>query len=97
MKNPVSSSQQSVLNLARGHANSDRRYRRDLSLPRAERKIAQNMAEQLQLMEQYITRIPQVDLQRRNAIRNAIATGNYIIDPMAIADKFLKFERELFS
>lgn len=82
-----------------GVHHSDKRfvYRRDLSLPREERKIAKTMAEQLQLMEQYIAYIPEVDLHRRNKIRTAVATGNYIIDPASIAEKFLQFENGLYG
>jgi flagellar biosynthesis anti-sigma factor FlgM len=72
-------------------------YRRDLSLPQEERKIAKTMAEQLQLMEQHIAQLPEVDLQRRNKIRTAIATGSYVIDPASIAEKFLQFETGLYG
>ena len=44
-----------------------------------------------------MAKVPAIDFHRRNMIRNAIVTGAYIIDPSAIADKFLKFENELYS
>ena len=49
------------------------------------------------MMEEHIARIPEIDLQRRNKIRMGIATGNYVIDPVTIAEKFLKFEKDLFG
>ena len=69
--------------------------RREATLP--DLKSARNMAEQLEILEQYIAKAPSVDAQLRNSIRNAIATGSYMIDPVSIAKKFLKFEEELYS
>lgn len=71
-------------------------YRRDLSLLTEESKAARNMAEQLQQMEQQVARASVIDFHKRNAIRNAIACGYYVIDPASIAEKFLKFETELY-
>ena len=82
-------------------ANTRRMLRRDLTSRKAEKlpdlSSASNMAEQLQILERYIAKAPSVDMQLRNSIRNAIATGEYMIDPRPIADKFLKFEDELYS
>lgn len=97
MKNPTSRSGSSPTKTEIRHIENRYVYRRDLSQPREERKIAKNMAEQLQMMEEHITRIPEIDLQRRHKIRMAIATGNYVIDPITIAEKFLKFEKDLFG
>ena len=80
-------------------------YRRNLSLRGEEQNFretgqpsltAATMAEQLQLLEQYIARVPEIDFHRRNMIRNAIVTGAYVIDPVSIAEKFLKFEADLY-
>lgn len=71
-------------------------YRRDLSLSQEEKKVAKNMAEQLQQMEQHVANASVVDFHKRNAIRNAIVNGYYMIDPASIADKFLKFETDLY-
>jgi anti-sigma28 factor (negative regulator of flagellin synthesis) len=54
------------------------------------------MAEQLQQMEQHVARASIVDIHKRNAIRNAIVCGYYVIDPVSIAEKFLKFETDLY-
>jgi len=54
-----------------------------------------NMAEWLQIMEQHIAHAPVIDIQKRNAIRNAIATGGYSIDPESVAEKFIRFEMDL--
>lgn len=71
-------------------------YRRDLSLGQEEKKVARNMAEQLQQMEQHVAKASVIDFHKRNAIRNAIVNGYYMIDPVSIAEKFLKFEAELY-
>ncbi len=71
-------------------------YRRNLSLGQEQNKIARNMAEQLQQMEQHVAKASVIDFHKRNAIRNAIVNGYYVIDPVSIADKFLKFESELY-
>lgn len=75
--------------------------RRDLTA-RGEEKLqdfqtTSNMAEQLQVLEQHVARASVIDFQQRQLIRNAIATGNYVIDPASIAEKFLKFEKEIYS
>lgn len=81
-------------------ASARRMLRRDLTLRNEEKlpdlKTANNMAEQLEILERYIAKAPSVDMQLRNSIRNAIATGEYMIDPCSIAEKFLKFENELY-
>ena len=71
-------------------------YRRDLSLGQEEKKVARNMAEQLEQMEQHVANASVVDFHKRNEIRNAIVSGYYVIDPVSIADKFLKFETDLY-
>lgn len=72
-------------------------YRRDLSLGQEQNKVARNMAEQLQQMEQHVAKASVIDYHKRNAIRNAIVNGYYVIDPVSIADKFLQFEKELYN
>ena len=60
-------------------------------------KTARNMAEQLEILERHMATASVVDVQRRNSIRQAIANGGYVIDPISIASKFLEFEDELYS
>jgi anti-sigma28 factor (negative regulator of flagellin synthesis) len=60
-------------------------------------KTARNMAEQLEILERHVATAPIVNIQHRNSIRQAIATGGYVIDPTSIASKFLKFEDDLYS
>lgn len=100
MKNPTTGTNRA--SEVSGARVSDRYvYRRNLSLRGEEKwqppRTTANMAEQLQWLEQHIAKVPVIDFHRRNMIRNAIATGAYTIDPTAIADKFLKFETELYS
>jgi anti-sigma28 factor (negative regulator of flagellin synthesis) len=97
MKNLSTGTNESTKSIGIHRSNERFVYRRDLSLPREDRKIAKNMAEQLQLMEQHIARLPEVDFQRRNDIRMAIVTGEYVIDSVSIADKFLQFETALYG
>ena len=54
-----------------------------------------NMAEWLQILEQHISHAPVIDIQKRNTIRNAIVTGGYTIDPVSVAEKFIRFELDL--
>ncbi|HEY5602276.1 MAG TPA: flagellar biosynthesis anti-sigma factor FlgM [Gammaproteobacteria bacterium] len=70
--------------------------RRDLSIRNNECKTVKNMAEQLQQMEQQLAGASVVDFHKRNAIRNAIINGYYVIDPVSIAEKFLTFESQLY-
>ena len=80
--------------------NSRRMLRGDLSLQNTpalpDISKAKNMAEQLEILESYVAKLP-ADPHLRNSIRNAIANGNYTINPVSIASKFLKFEEELYS
>lgn len=49
----------------------------------------------LQNLDSAIARTPAVDVKRVDALRNAIANGNYQIDPHAIAAKLLGSEQLL--
>ncbi|MDX1561842.1 MAG: flagellar biosynthesis anti-sigma factor FlgM [Gammaproteobacteria bacterium] len=46
-------------------------------------------------LEEAMDSVPVVDVQRVQAVRDAIASGNYQIDPYLIADKILRLEREI--
>lgn len=100
MKNITSGSYQ-ALKTAGEIQRAERALRRDLSIRNEEKlpdlKSARNMAEQLEILERYIAKAPAVDPRLRSTIRNAIASGSYVIDPGNIAEKFLKFEDELYS
>jgi negative regulator of flagellin synthesis FlgM len=39
--------------------------------------------------------VPVADAERVRAIRDAIASGNYEVDPGVVADKIIQFNREL--
>ena len=100
MKNTTSGKYNALTGLGGIHR-AERVLRRDLSIRNEEKLLdltsVSSMAEQLEILERYIAKAPSVDPQLRNTIRNAIASGSYTIDPGAIADKFLKFEDELYS
>jgi anti-sigma28 factor (negative regulator of flagellin synthesis) len=99
MKNTTSGPKRSV-SFSGNLASTRRMLRRDLTLRNEEKlpdlKSAKNMAEQLEILERYIAKAPYEDIQLRNRIRNAIVTGEYMIDPRSIAEKFLRFEDELY-
>ena len=100
MKNITSGKYRASTSLGDIHR-AERSLRRDLSIRNEEKlpdlKSACNMAEQLEILERYIAKAPAIDPQLRSTMRNAIATGSYVIDPGAIAEKFLKFEDALYS
>lgn len=54
-----------------------------------------DQAKQLASLEQALQSQPAVDEGRVSEIRSAIQDGRYQIDPERIADKLLRFEREL--
>ena len=70
-------------------------FRSEENIP--DMKTARNMAEQLEILERHIATASVVNVQHSNTIRHAIATGDYVVDPTTIANKFLKFEDELYS
>jgi len=100
MKNMTSDTKQSAnysgdIGSTRRMLRREHSSRSDNNLP--DISLARNMAEQLQILEQYVAKAPVVDQQIRNNIRSAIATGNYLIDPVSIAEKFMKFEKDIFG
>jgi len=49
-------------------------------------------AAQLRSLEQQISALPVVDVQRVDAIKKEIASGTYEIDPPRVADKMIQIE-----
>ncbi|GAA6131676.1 flagellar biosynthesis anti-sigma factor FlgM [Halopseudomonas sabulinigri] len=49
-------------------------------------------AQQLQAIEERLRELPEVDSERVNQIKQAIADGSYQVDSNRIADKLLSFE-----
>lgn len=52
-------------------------------------------AQKLKDLENRISSLPEVDSDRVNAIKDAIANGSYEIDANSIAGKLMQFERSL--
>ena len=52
-------------------------------------------AARLQKLETTIAQLPVVDTQRVEDIRKAIASGEYEVNPVNIADKLLDFDAEI--
>jgi negative regulator of flagellin synthesis FlgM len=48
-------------------------------------------------LEDAVQRTPAVDSERVTAIKDAIASGTYEIDDQRVADKLLKFERDVLG
>ena len=46
-------------------------------------------------LEEALEAVPAVDAGRVLAVRDAIASGNYQIDPYRIADQILRLERDI--
>jgi len=49
-----------------------------------------------QAAERWLKDVPVVDQERVDRIRNAIQSGEYKIDPVKVADKFIRLETALF-
>lgn len=49
-------------------------------------------AAELRTLETAVHEAPDVDIERVNSIRQAIADGSYEIDPQKLADNLLRFE-----
>ena len=49
-------------------------------------------ASQLRALEQQISSLPIVDVQRVNSIKQEISSGSYVIDPPKVADKMIQIE-----
>lgn len=52
-------------------------------------------ATRLAAIDRALSSAGDVDLQKVNAARDAIQSGNYLVDAAAVADKLLQFERLL--
>ena len=48
-------------------------------------------------LEELVQRAPPVDEERVAAIKDAIASGTYELDDQRIADRLLKFERDVLG
>lgn len=86
--------------------------RTDAAKPRSERGSessappAANTADHVKLtstgllmskLEEVVQNTPAVDAERVRAIKDALASGSYEIDDQAVADKLLRFDRELVA
>lgn len=49
----------------------------------------------LQKLEEVVAKASPTDVERIQQIKSALANGEYHIDPQRVADKILKFERDL--
>jgi negative regulator of flagellin synthesis FlgM len=48
-------------------------------------------------LEELVHSLPAVDADRVSAIKEALASGTYDIDDQAVADKMIRFDRELVA
>jgi negative regulator of flagellin synthesis FlgM len=51
----------------------------------------------LSKLEESLQSVPVVDAERVRAIKDALASGGYQIDDQAVADKLIRFDRELIA
>jgi len=51
----------------------------------------------LSKLEEVVQRTPVVDAERVAAIKDAIAAGTYEVDDQSVADRLLKFERDVLG
>jgi negative regulator of flagellin synthesis FlgM len=54
-----------------------------------------NTATQLQSLQQTLSNVPEVNAERVEALRAAIADGTYKVDPEKVAQNLIEFERQL--
>ena len=54
------------------------------------------MSQRVKAMEEQIARLPIIDTQKVEQVRTAINNGTYEFNSERIAEKMIKFERELF-
>ncbi len=55
-----------------------------------------DMAQRIKAMEEQVARLPIIDTQKVEQVRTAINNGTYEFNSERIAEKMIKFERELF-
>jgi negative regulator of flagellin synthesis FlgM len=48
-------------------------------------------------LEELVHSLPVVDADRVSAIKEALASGSYDVDDQAVADKMIRFDRELVA
>lgn len=63
--------------------------------PSADQVSLTPTAQQLRGLEQQIADQPVVDTQKVNAVKEALASGSFEIDPSRIADKMMSLEKAL--
>jgi negative regulator of flagellin synthesis FlgM len=56
-----------------------------------------HMALTLAKLEEVVQNAPVIDSERVAAFKDAIASGTYEIDDQRVADRLLKFERDVFA
>lgn len=56
--------------------------------------VLTDMASRLKSLEQKLTTQPEVDQAHVNRVRDAIARGEYRVDPDRVADKMMGFEQD---
>ncbi len=55
-----------------------------------------DMSQRIKAMEEQVARLPIIDTQKVEQVRTAINNGTYEFNSERIAEKMIKFERELF-
>lgn len=61
----------------------------------ADKVTLTDTAAKLQKLEKDLSKLPVVDQERVNSLRKAIASGDYKVDPVKTAEKFVRFESAL--
>ncbi len=70
--------------------------RQDVARPVADTVNLTDTAAYLRKLESSLSSLPVVDAQRTESIKKALADGRFIIDPVRVADKLLRFESMLY-
>lgn len=68
----------------------------DTARPAADSIKLTDTAAYLRKLENTLSALPVVDMQRTESIKKALAEGSFIIDPVRVADKLLDFESMLY-
>ncbi len=70
--------------------------RQDAARPVADTVSLTDTAAYLRKLQNTLSALPVMDMQRTEGVKKALADGRFVIDPARVADKLLRFESMLY-